>query len=369
MSNDAFIPPGGPQATAFKAIDADGLLPEPADGSALDDTQLTEIRRLAERADELVEASLSANTRKAYGSAWRQWSAWCLGFGLDPQNADASWLAMHLTALSERRKLPTIELRRAAVLEIRRRLGRPLHFDDAQFQAFLAGLRRTKGARPDKKAALLEENLRAVLLLLDPATAPAPKRCLRDRALLLTGFAGGFRRSELAAFDLRDVSFTPEGLVLFVAGSKNDQERRGEEVGIQAVPTSPLCAATAVSAWLAARGDTPGPLFCRIDRGGHLTYGPDGRLQRIDAKTVARLVKRAIAGTGLGSSDFSAHSLRAGMMTAADRKGVPLEAAMQHGRWKDARTARGYRRHSSLWQGNFTDLLLGERGAAIMRIS
>jgi integrase len=336
-----------------------------ADG-ALTEAQQAEIRRLAARADALVEASLSANTRKAYGSAWRQWSEWCLGFGLDPTGAgpapiaDAAWLAMHLTALSETRKLSTIELRRAAVLEIRRRLGHPLHFGDAQFQAFLAGLRRTKGVRPDKKAALLEENLRAVLLLLEPATAAALKRCLRDRALLLTGFAGGFRGSELAGFDLRDVTFTAEGLVLFVAGSKTDQERRGEEVGIQAVPTSPLCAVTAVAAWLAARGDAPGPLFCRIDRGGHLTYGLDGRPQRIDTKTVARLVKRVIKGTGVAEGEFSGHSLRAGMMTAADRKGVPLEAAMQHGRWKDARTARGYRRHSSLWQGNFTGKLLAD---------
>lgn len=148
--------------------------------------------------------------------------------------------------------------------------------------------------------------------------------------------------------------------MLFVAGSKTDQERRGEEVGIQAVPASPLCAITAVSAWLAARGDTSGPLFCRINRGGHLTYGLDGRLQPIDTKTVARLVKRVIKGTGVAEGEFSAHSLRAGMMTAADRKGVPLEAAMQHGRWKDARTARGYRRHSSLWQGNFTGRLLAD---------
>ncbi|MFE0759258.1 hypothetical protein ACFW16_35205 [Inquilinus sp. NPDC058860] len=93
-------------------------------------------------------------------------------------------------------------------------------------------------------------------------------------------------------------------------------------------------------------------LFCRIDRGGHLIHGIDGRLQTIDAKTVARLVKRVIKGTGLAEAEFSGHSLRAGMMTAADRKGVPLEAAMQHGRWKDARTARGYRRHSSLVWGS-----------------
>ena len=99
------------------------------------------------------------------------------------------------------------------------------------------------------------------------------------------------------------------------------------DVGVQAVPRSPLCAVTAVSAWRAARGDAPGPLFCRLDRGCHLTYGLDGRLQPIDPKTVARLVKRVIKGAGLVEGEFSAHSLRAGM-TVADHKGVPLEAAV-----------------------------------------
>ena len=262
---DETMPGAGEGAPAAERPAA--VLPDTGAATGLTDLQRAEIRRLAQRADELVEASLSANTRKAYATAWQQWTTWCLGFDLDPAIADASWLAMHLTALSETRSLSTIELRRAAVLEIRRRLGRPLHLDEGYFPKFLQGLRRTKGVRPEKKAALLEENLRAALLLLDPATAPAPKRCLRDRALLLTGFAGGFRRSELAGFDLRDLTFTAEGLVLFVAGSKNDQERRGEEVGIQAVLKSPLCAVTAVSAWLAARGDTPGALFCRLDRG------------------------------------------------------------------------------------------------------
>lgn len=131
------------------------------------------------------------------------------------------------------------------------------------------------------------------------------------------------------------------------------------------MPRSSLCAVTGVSAWVAARGDTPGALFCRIDRGDHLTYGLDARQQRIDAKTVARLVKRMIKGTGVDEREFSAHSLRAGMMTAADGKGVPLEAAMQHGRWKDARTARGYRRRSSLLAGNLTAKLMGNRLGAL----
>jgi len=122
----------------------------------LSPNQIAEIQRLAARADHLVDAAHSANTRRAYATAWRQWSAWCLGFNLDPVVADARWLVLHLTALAETRSLSTIELRRAGVLAIRRRLGFPLHLEDATigeatFQTFLQGLRRSKGARREKK--------------------------------------------------------------------------------------------------------------------------------------------------------------------------------------------------------------------------
>lgn len=187
------------------------------------------------------------------------------------------------------------------------------------------------------------------------------RRALRDMALLLTGFAGGFRRSEISAFDLRDVSFTAEGLVLLVGRSKADQERHGAEVGIEAVPGSPLCVVTALRRWLEARGDAPGALFCRLDRGGNLVAGADGRLLPVDPVTIARVVKRSIARTGVEPGELSGHSLRAGMMTAADQLGIRFEKAMEHGRWKCYAAARIYRRHSSLWTGNFTGRLLKGR--------
>jgi hypothetical protein len=131
-----------------------------------------------------------------------------------------------------------------------------------------------------RKAALLEPNLRAASLVLVPDAHPSlagdalasgeGRRAVRKMALLLTGFAGGFRRSELAAFDLRDMSFSARGLVLFVDRSKADQERHGAEVGIETVPVSPLCVIAALRRWLEARGEAPGALFCRLDRGGNL---------------------------------------------------------------------------------------------------
>ncbi len=124
------------------------------------------------------------------------------------------------------------------------------------------------------------------------------------------------------------------------------------------MPGSALCAGTALRRWLEARGEAPGALFCRLDRGGNLVAGADGRLLPVDPATIARLVKRAIARTGVDAGEFSAHSLRAGMMTAADLLGIPLEKAMEHGRWKSYSSARIYRRHESLWVGNFTGRLL-----------
>ncbi|WP_342240331.1 hypothetical protein [Inquilinus sp. OTU3971] len=154
------------------------------------------------------------------------------------------------------------------------------------------------------------------------------------------------------------MSFTAEGLVLFVGRSKADQERHGAEIGIEAVPGAALCAVATLRRWLEARGEAPGSLFCRLDRGGNLVAGGDGRLLPIDPATIARVVKRVVTRTGVGAAEFSAHSLRAGMMTAADLLGVPLEKAMEHGRWKSYSSARIYRRHERLWVGNFTGRLL-----------
>ncbi len=208
-----------------------------------------------QKADQLVEASLSANTRIAYGKAWRAWSDWCLGFGLDPTGADpaaaadARWLvdAPHRPlgkALAEHH--PAAPGRGG---------GDPQAAEAAARSSTTPSSTPSSRAAPDQGrpagaqggAARAEPARR--LPGADPRGASGPGRrragrrggegrraTSRDMALLLIGFAGGFRRSELAAFDLRDVSFSAEGLVLFVGRSKADQERHGAEVGIEAVP-------------------------------------------------------------------------------------------------------------------------------------
>jgi hypothetical protein len=135
---------------------------------------------------------------------------------------------------------------------------------------------------------------------------------------------------------------------------KADQERHGAEVAIEAVPGTARCTVTALRRWLNTRGDMAGALFCRLDRGGNLVADAGGRLLPVDPATLARLVKRVRARTGVEAGECSAHSLRAGMMTAAGGLGVPSEQAMEHGRRKSYSAARICRRHSSLWPGNFT---------------
>ncbi len=172
-------------------------------------------------------------------------------------------------------------------------------------------------------------------------------------ALLLIGFAGGFRRSELAAFDLRDVSFSAEGLVLFVGRSKADQERHGAEIGIEAVPGSALCAVTALRRWLEARGEAPGP--CSAASTAAATWWP--------APTAAccRSTRPRSPGWSSGgrspapassAAEFSAHSLRAGMMTARPARDPARESDGARP-VEDLQLGPIYRRHESLWVGNY----------------
>jgi hypothetical protein len=104
-----------------------------------------------------------------------------------------------------------------------------------------------------------------------------------------------------------------------------------------------------------------GPLFCRLDRGSNQVADAGGGLLPIDPATIARLVKRVLSRTGVETGEVSAHSLRVGMMTAADLFGIPLVKVMEHGRWKRNASAPDYRRHESLWTANFTGRLLADK--------
>ena len=192
------------------------------------------------------------------------------------------------------------------------------------------GIRRKLGVAQRQAAPVCVPELRAMT-----ATLPDGLRGVRDRAMLLVGFAGAFRRSELVGLDVADLAFDAEGLTVTLRRSKTDQEGAGRKVGVPYGSDPATCPVRALRAWLEATGIEVGALFVGVNRHGRLT---GKRLAGVD---VARLVKRCAEAAGLDPARFSGHSLRAGLATAAAKAGK-------------SRSARSWRRRGtgrSRWCG------------------
>ena len=169
---------------------------------------------------------------------------------------------------------------------------------------------------------------------------------IRDRALLLVGYAGGFRRSELAGLDVEDVTETADGLVLRVRRSKTDPEGKGSSVALPYGSAAATCPVRSYRAWIAAASLTLGPAFRAVDRHGRVAAG------RLDAGSIARVVKRAAAAAGLDPARYAGHSLRAGFATQAFLNGVAEVSIMRQTRHKSLNTLRKYIRDRSLFRDN-----------------
>jgi len=205
-------------------------------------------------------------------------------------------------------------------------------------RATFAGIRRERGVAPRPKTALLVDELRAGL-----ATCGERPIDVRDRALLLVGFAGALRRSELVGLDLEDVGFETQGLVLRLRRSKTNQEGQLEEVAVLYGSDPLTCPVRSLEAWLRMSGIIGGPLFRAVDRAGRVGPG------RLTARIVGERVKKMGARSGLDPQGYAAHSLRSGFATSAARANKSEAAIMRQGRWKSIPVARRYIRAGSRW--------------------
>jgi integrase len=279
-----------------------------------------------------ARASQAANTRRAYRSAWGAFCAWCAAHGAAPLPAEPATVAAWLTDQAHAgQKVATLNVKRAAVCAAHRTAGQADPTRAELVRLTMRGITRTLRAAPTKKAPVTLAELRAMLATLDRSTLPGR----RDAALLLVGYAGAFRRSELVALDVEDVRFTADGLRLTVRQSKTDQEGRGllKVIPYQADPA--LCPVTALRAWLDAAGINSGPLLRRLERWG-------GVRARLTDQAVKDVVKRCASLAGLDPRQFAGHSLRAGFVTAAAVAGVQaIDIAAQTGH-KSLDSLKGY---------------------------
>ncbi len=287
-----------------------------------------------------IEQRRAPSTRRAYRADFSDFERWCEEEGHRALPAGPQALALYLDALvQQKKKLATIARRLAAIRFAHLTADAEDPTKKTLVVATWQGIRRELGRQQARKADLSTEALRALLATLDLTQ----KIGLRDRALLLVGFVGAFRRSELIGLDVKDVvPDEPHGIVLQLRRSKTDQEAQGRLVGIPRLHTE-TCPVRALEAWLAAAAIAEGPLFRAVDRHGNVGPG------RLADRTVARVVQRAAAAAGLEAGTFAGHSLRAGFMTSAARGGADEQKIMEQSGHRSIEVARRYIRRGKIW--------------------
>ncbi len=279
-------------------------------------------------------------TLRAYKADWTHYAAWCTEKGFTPVPAEPAIVGAYLASLKDSHAPTTIRRRLSAIGKMHRFNDLTWNASHRDIQEPLQGLLRERGRPVQKAAALTLTMLRQLV-----ATCDASTRGRRDRALLLLGFAGALRRSELVALQVDDVVATAGGLRLRIRRGKTDRAGEGAELGLPRGRHAETCPLRAFEAWQAVAQRKAGPLFRRISTGGRIgdtALHPDA-VRRILAH------RAGLAGITVESFErLSAHALRVGFITEAYDKGVRDEDIMRHTRHRDLRTMRGYVQRAGL---------------------
>lgn len=289
---------------------------------------------------EYVRASLSENTRRAYRSDLNQFLQWG---GTVP--ASPELVARYLAAHAEHHAPATLARRLVSIAKAHTAQGLPSPVDSELVHATLRGIRHTHGSAQRQVAPAIKED---ILLMVAGLQG---KKGIRDRALLLVGFAGAFRRSELASLTVADIEQAKQGVIVQLQRSKTDQEGRGRKIAIP-FARGAVCPVLALQEWLAVSGITEGPIFRSVNRHGIIADAP------LTAQSVALVVKERAKAAGLDPSKYAGHSLRAGLVTSAALLGVSSwKIRAQTGHKSDSMLAR-YIRDANIFVDNAAGAVL-----------
>jgi site-specific recombinase XerD len=309
-------------------------------------TQIGPLAEIADRASEFIQQSKSKNTIRAYRADWTHFEGWCQSHGQASLPATADTVALYVTALADTHKPATITRRISAISQAHQIAGMEAPTGAAKVRLVMAGIRRMKGTAQTGKTPILVDDLRRML-----AGLPGNLLGVRDRVLLLIGFCGAFRRSELVALDAADVAVTREGLVVTIRRSKTDQEAEGRKIGIPYASHLETCPVRSFQDWLEKSGITEGPLFRPIDRFGKMAS------IRLSAGAVADIVKKYVAAVGLDAREFAGHSLRSGLATSAAAAGASERSIMNQTGHRSTAMVRRYIKNGSLFIDNAATVL------------
>lgn len=306
--------------------------------STLDAGRQNAVALLDEDVIALAKASRSENTLLAYSKAMAAFRDWCASKSVQSLPAEPEALAAYLVhRMKGGAKASTLSVIVSAVRHWHRQAGHVSPSESEGVQNVMRGIRRTIGTASVQKKPATAERMSAML-----AHVPLGLKGIRDRAIILLGFAGAFRRSELAAIRIEHLTFTDQGLDVLLPFSKTDQEGQGQTVAIPHGES--LLPVKALKQWISEARITEGPLFRSINKAGDVSAAA------LSDRSIADVVKHYAGLAGLDPADFSGHSMRAGFVTSASERGADINRIMDQTRHTDPRTVRKYIRRAERYR-------------------
>ena len=305
----------------------------------------TDLRILHEATLENLKSSKASNTLRAYKSDFKDFETFCARHRLNSLPTEPKIVSLYLTHLSKNSKISTLRRRLVSISMVHKLKGHYLDTKHPIIVENLMGIRRIKGSIQKGKKPILINHLKSIINSINKQNTNETKK-LRDKTIILTGFGGGFRRTELISIDYEDLEFVSEGLKITLRKSKTDQFGEGMIKGLPYFDDQNYCPVNNLKNWLEISNIKTGPIFRRFNKGSKLTE------KRLTDQSVALLIKKYLSLAGIENKNFAGHSLRSGFATAAADAGADERSIMAMTGHKTTQMVRRYIREANLFKNN-----------------
>ncbi len=305
----------------------------------------TDLKSLHEATLNNLKSSKANNTLRAYKSDFKDFGAFCVKHSLNSLPTEPKIVSLYLTHLSKNSKFSTLRRRLVSIGMVHKLKGHYLDTKHPIIVENLMGIRRVKGSIQKGKKPILINHLKLIINVIDQQNIEEVKK-LRDKSIILIGFGGGFRRTELISIDYEDLDFVSEGLKITIKKSKTDQFGEGMIKGLPYFNKEIYCPVANLKKWLEISKIKSGAIFRRFSKGSSLTD------KRLTDQSVVLLMKEYLKLAGIENESYAGHSLRSGFATAAADSGADERSIMSMTGHKSTQMVRRYIKEANIFKNN-----------------
>jgi len=307
---------------------------------------VSDLKSLHEETLSNLKSSKADNTIRAYRSDFKDFNLFCAKHAFKPLPTDPKIVSLYLTYLSTKdSKMSTLRRRLVSIGMIHKLKGHYLDTKHPLIIENLMGIKRKKGSFQKGKKPILINHLKAIIDVINQEKIEEIKK-IRDKTLILLGFGGGFRRTELVSIDYEDIDFVLEGVKITIKKSKTDQFGEGMLKGIPYFSNPTYCPVIHLKKWIEISKINNGPIFRRFSRGCSLSE------TRLTDQSVVLLIKSYLTLAGIENKNYSGHSLRSGFATVSAESGADERSIMAMTGHKTTQMVRRYIKEGNLFKNN-----------------